>query len=95
MNVKVIQGLSKVRAAVSDMVENGCRVVFDSEATGGSYIWNRKRNEYYKVFHHNGIYILPVWERIPEGDEECDEQDQQEIMNSNGPMRFYGPSPRT
>ena len=43
-NVKVIQGLSKALAAVSEMVETGCRVVFDSEAIGGSYIWNSKIN---------------------------------------------------
>ena len=65
MNVKVIKGLSKALGAVSEMVSNNCRVVFDSEAKGGSYIWNRNRDEYYKVFPHNGIYTIPVWVRIP------------------------------
>ena len=65
MNVKVIKGLSKALGAVSEMVANNCRVVFDSESKGGSYIWNRNRDEYYKVFPHNGIYTMPVWVRIP------------------------------
>ena len=65
MNVKVIKGLSKALGAVSEMVANNCRVVFDSESKGGSYIWNRNRDEYYKVFPHNGIYTIPVWVRIP------------------------------
>ena len=89
MNVKVIQGLSKALGAVSDMVANDCRVVFDAESKGGSYIWNRKRGEYYKVFPHNGIYVMPVWVRIP-GSTDDDER------NSGGAeSSFQGQSPRT
>ena len=57
MNVKVIQGLSKALGAVSEMVANHCRVVFDAESKGGSYMWNRSRCEYYKVFPHNDSMI--------------------------------------
>ena len=92
MNVKVIKGLSKALGAVSEMVGNGCRVVFDAEAIGGSYIWNRKRNEYYKIFHHNGIYILPVWVRIPN---RADEGEEETRNSQEGPMSLHGLSPRT
>ena len=89
MNVKVIKGLSKALGAVSEMVANNCRVVFDSESKGGSYIWNRNRDEYYKVFPHNGIYTMPVWVRIPAN------FDDDEKNSGEDPSSFQGQSPRT
>ena len=88
MNVKVIKGLSKALGAVSEMVANNCRGVFDSESKGGCFIWNRNRNEYYKVFPHNGIYTIPVWVRIPANFD--DEKNSRE-----DPLSFQGQSPRT
>ena len=89
MNVKVIKGLSKALGAVSEMVANNCRVVFDSESKGGSYIWNRNRDEYYKVFPHNGIYTMPVWVRIPAN------FDDDEKNSGEDPSSFQGLSQRT
>ena len=89
MNVKVIKGLSKALGAVSEMVANNCRVVFDSESKGGSYIWNRNRNEYYKVFPHNGIYTIPVWVRIPAN------FDDDEKNSGEDPSNFQRLSQRT
>ena len=88
MNVKVIKGLSKALGAVSEMVANNCRVVFDSESKGGSYIWNRNRNEYYKVFPHNGIYTILVWVRIPANFDD-------ENNSGEDPSSFQGLSQRT
>ena len=89
MNVKVIKGLSKALGAVSEMVANNCQVVFDSEANGGSYIWNRNRGEYYKMFPHNGIYTIPVWVRIPE------DFDAKENSGGEDTSGFHGQSKRT
>ena len=89
MNVKVIKGLSKALCSVSEMVANNCQVVFDNEANGGSYIWNRNRGERYKIFPHTGIYTIPVWVRIPT---DC-EVDQ--TNSETDPSSFHGPSPRT
>ena len=92
MNFKVIKGLSKALGAVPEMVGNGCRMVFDDEAIGGSYIWNRNKHEYYKIFHHNGIYIMLVWVRIPDSAD----NDEEETTNSQeGPTSFHGLSPMT
>ena len=65
MNFKVIEGLTKPLGSITEMVRNDCRVVFDGEATCGSYVYNRRRNEYCKIFLKNGIYLMPVWVRIP------------------------------
>ena len=89
VNVKVIKGLSKALGAVSEMVANNCRVVFDSESKGGSYIWNRNRDEYYKLFPHNGIYMMPVWVRIPSN------FDDDEKNSSEDPSSVQGLSQRT
>ena len=88
-NVKVIKGLSKALGAVSEMVANNCRVVFDSESKGGSYICNRNRYEYYNVFPHNGIYTMPVWVRIPAN------FDVDEKNSGEDPSNFQGLSQRT
>ena len=53
MSFKVVEGLTKPLGSAAEMVRNDCRVVFDAEATGGSYVYNRRRNEYYKIFRKN------------------------------------------
>ena len=43
------------------MVQRNCRVVFDSEAAGGSWIEQKTTGEKHKLYLRGGVFILPVW----------------------------------
>ena len=51
--------------SVSQMVANGCRVVFDAEERGGSYIHHRYSGEKHKIHARGDVFVLPVWIRPP------------------------------
>ena len=45
------------------MVGNGCRVVFDSDAHGGSYLQHKATGDKHRIFLRNGVYVLPILAR--------------------------------
>ena len=48
-------------SSVSRMVRNGNCVWFDTDANGGSGIYNYKTGQSMKIFQKDGIYVLPAW----------------------------------
>ena len=56
-----VGGVSKALGAVSRMVGNGNRVVFDQPNEGGSYIENKNTGKIIQLRQHNGVYYLDVW----------------------------------
>ena len=62
----LVMDVHRALGSVSQMVERGCRVVFDSEDKGGSYIHCRSTGERHKVYARNGVYVLPLWVREPQ-----------------------------
>ena len=60
-----VLGVKRMIAAVSKLVSNGHRVVFDSEAQGGSYIMNKRTGRTHKIFERNGVYEVPIWVKKP------------------------------
>ena len=53
--------VSRPLASVSQMVQNGSRVVFDSDCNGGSYIEDRQTGRKHPLRLKNGVYVLPTW----------------------------------
>ena len=60
MNLKVLDQLQSALFAVSELVQS-CRVVFDLEKHGGSYLEHRRDGRRNKVYARNNTYVLPVW----------------------------------
>ena len=58
--LKVLDPLQSALFAVSELVQS-CRVVFDLEKHGGSYLEHRGDGRKTKVYPRNGTYVLPVW----------------------------------
>ena len=56
-----VAGVSKALGAVSRIVGNGNRVIFDHPNEGGSYIENKKTGKQTPLRQHNGVYYLDVW----------------------------------
>ena len=56
-----VAGVSKALGAVSRIVGNGNRVVFDHPNDGGSYIENKVTGKQTPLRQHNGVYYLDVW----------------------------------
>ena len=52
--------LDKAVSAVRKMVLAGKRVVFDSEADGGSYVFDKKKQKYLKIRDRSGVYCVRV-----------------------------------
>ena len=57
--------VTRALGSVSQMVANGCRVVFDAEDHGGSFIEHRRSGEKHRIHARNGVYVLPIWVREP------------------------------
>ena len=57
----IVMDVKRPLASVSQMVQAGHRVVFDSEANGGAYIEDRANNCWHKVYERDGVYVLPTW----------------------------------
>ena len=47
--------------AVSRMVHNGKRVIFDSEENGGSWVHDKARDKWIRLYERDGVYLMPVW----------------------------------
>ena len=60
MSFKVIEGIQRPLGSVTELVRNHCKVIFHNENEGGSYIYNRRRDEYYKIYARNLIFVVPV-----------------------------------
>ena len=56
-----VAGVSKALGAVSRIVGNGNRVIFDHPNEGGSYIENKVTGKKTPLRQHNGVYYLDVW----------------------------------
>ena len=56
-----VAGVSKALGAVSRIVGNGNRVIFDHPNDGGSYIENKTTGKQTPLRQHNGVYYLDVW----------------------------------
>ena len=56
-----VAGVSKALGAVSRIVGNGNRVVFDHPNEGGSYIENKTTGKKTPLRQNNGVYYLDVW----------------------------------
>ena len=74
MNLKVLPGITRPLASVTELVKNGCQVVFDHEANSGSYLLNRKTGEYHKLFPSHCVLFLPVWVKLIGGDDSDEEE---------------------
>ena len=61
----VMDKVTRPLGSISQMVDRGCRVVFDSEEHGGSFIQRRASGEKHKIHARGGIFVLPVWVRKP------------------------------
>ena len=57
--------VNRVLGSVSQMVEAGCRVVFDAEDRGGSYVIHRPTGERHRLHQRRGVFVLPLWVRPP------------------------------
>ena len=60
INVKVLAPLNRALFAVSELVKT-CKVVFDSEEYGGSYMEHRKTGQKIKIYLRRGIFVMPIW----------------------------------
>lgn len=60
VNVKVLDPLHKALFAVSELIRT-CKVVFDLEEHGGSYLEHRKTKSQIKVYLRRGVFVMPVW----------------------------------
>ena len=60
VNMRVLEPLHKSLFAVSELIKS-CRVVFDLEEHGGSYLENRRTGSKTKVYLKNNIFVVPVW----------------------------------
>ena len=70
--------------SVSQMVGNGCRVVFDSDASGGSYLEHKTTGDKHRIFLRNGVYVLPMWARRHVDEETSWEQQPGELGSLGG-----------
>ena len=64
MSSKVIEGIQRPLGSVTELMRSHCKVVFDNANEGGSYIHNRRRDEYCKIYDRPGIFIVPVWVKM-------------------------------
>ena len=55
-------------SSASKMVKAGSCVCFDSEANGGSYIYNYETGQSMRIYEKDGIYVLPAWIKAHEQD---------------------------
>ena len=73
-------------ASISQLVEKGSRVVFDSEENGGSFIKHRGSGDKHKIYRKGEVFVLPIWiaksadenlsGELPQTQEELGEMDQ-------------------
>ena len=56
----IVMDVKRPWASVSQMVQAGHRVVFDSEPNGGSYIEDRANKCWHKVYERDGVHVLPT-----------------------------------
>ena len=54
-------------SSVRKIVESGSCVWFDTEANGGSGIYNYRAGETIRIFEKDGIYVLPAWIKKADG----------------------------
>ena len=62
----LVMAVTRPLGSVSQMVERGCRVVFDDESSGGSYLEHKATGDKHRIFLRGGIYVLPAWVQMPE-----------------------------
>ena len=61
----VMQKVTKPLGSISQMVARGCRVVFDSEKHGGSFLEHRASKQRHRILAKGGIFVLPLTIRRP------------------------------
>ena len=61
MNFTVLP-VKRALASVSAMVKAGCKLVFDSEEKGGSYVIDRDGHKN-RLVERGGVYVLSTWVR--------------------------------
>ena len=55
--------ISRPLSSVSQMIQGGHRVWFDTEERGGSGCYSYATGKTMKIYERNGIFVLPAWIR--------------------------------
>ena len=61
----VMGKVTRPLGSITQMVARGCRVVFDSEDRGGSYLEHRASKQRHQIQAKGGIFVLPLTIRKP------------------------------
>ena len=61
-----VMPVQRALVSVSQSVLAGNRIVFDSEANGGSYIMNHRTGSCKRIYEKGGVFVLPCWIEEPD-----------------------------
>ena len=61
VRMTVLSPLKKAIFSTAAMTKAGMKVVHDSDANGGSYIWDRKSGARIPLYEKGGVYKVRVW----------------------------------
>ena len=62
----LVMGVTRPLGSVSQMVEKGCRIIFDAEDSGGSWLEHKPTGDRHRIFLRGGVFVLPAWIQVPD-----------------------------